>query len=284
MKKFLVLALSCIIILETAYTASAIIYGTAGYESEGYNEAHAWEIDSAATLAKVRDDINRYGSTIPYGSYFKVTRDIDLTGYRDWSPININRMQNFTFDGGNHNIAVSIIRTGATYAGLFGFVETGTIKNLKVSGTIQIIGMLSSVDAFIYRNVTVYAGGIAAYLKGGTVDRCNFDGSIYAIGNEGRAYAGGITAYAGEYPVSITNCRVGGTSPAFIGAYGKESYAGRVAAGGITGYFSDTADANRITDNYVHVKLNGSPDSAAVYGYRNGSSGNVSGNTEIVSE
>ena len=86
MNKYLCIALAAVIMLSVSGAAYAVVYGQSGYENQGYSESTAWEINSAAVLEKVRDDINS-SKTITQGGYFKLTRDIDLTSYTNWVPI-----------------------------------------------------------------------------------------------------------------------------------------------------------------------------------------------------
>ena len=84
-RKFAGIVWVVMLLLLTQSTAFAVVYGKTGYTSQGYSEATAWEIDSAATLEKVRDDVNE--GRLNYTTYFKLTKDIDLTGYQSWTPI-----------------------------------------------------------------------------------------------------------------------------------------------------------------------------------------------------
>ena len=121
MRKLFVLLLACMLVAVSAGGAFAVVYGEAGYELEGYDEDSAWEIDSASTLAKVRDDIN--AQKIKILKYYKLTADIDITSSADWEPIGKSEEAAFTghFNGNGHTITVSISRTDTEYAGLFGY-------------------------------------------------------------------------------------------------------------------------------------------------------------------
>ncbi len=62
MKKFFVAVLA-VMLAVVCSGAWAVEYGGTGYETEGYDEAHAWEISSAATLKKVRDERGEISSS-----------------------------------------------------------------------------------------------------------------------------------------------------------------------------------------------------------------------------
>ena len=269
MRKFFALITAAVFVVALASGAFAVEYGGTGYETEGYDEDHAWEISSAATLVKVRDDINKNYGSVRAGSCFKFTSDIDLTGaaYENWQAINIRREQDFTFDGNNHTVKLRIVINGGDFidAGLFGNIEKGTIKNLSVTGSIR------SNAGWGNR-----AGGIAAGIQSGTISNCNFDGTIANTSQYGFSNAGGIAGVAGkEGVVKITNCKVGANSDTAISSYGFG------VAGGIVGTFHDNNTSNRITGNYARVTLESDDETGMIYGARDGINGTVSGNTEV---
>ena len=238
MKKYLCIALAAVIMLSMFGSAYAVVYGQSGYESQGYSESTAWEINSAAVLAKVRDDINS-SKTITQGGYFKLTRDIDLTGYTNWESIGGKTRFGgdpsfFTghFDGDGHTIKVNIDKVQLTtediplfecYCALFGVIaDDGSVKNLNVEGSVSFSARVHTARHF--------TGGIAAYVSGGTIENCNFDGSVTTSQLENStstiAYAGGIVGYAGnggfygsytkQTFAIIKNCKVGSKSATTI--------------------------------------------------------------------
>ena len=244
MKKYLCIIMAAMAVLAMATGAFAVVYGKAGYENQGYSEATAWEIDSAAVLAKVRDDVN--SGKVNYAAYYKLTKDIDLTDYQNWTPIGAKTASvyngpqdivNFKghFDGDGHTIKVNISSLitdrQRIYHGLFGVIYNGaTIKNLTVSGNVEYY-MRSSTIA------ELYVGGIAAFLVNGSIENCNFDGTVIANNlseHSYKTYAGGIVARAGYsyYTCSIKNCKVGSRSDTSIQVYTNEKYG---TAGGIAG-------------------------------------------------
>ncbi len=119
MKNVLFVMMFCLLIIFTPSDVMAVVYGRGDYESQGYSEATAWEIDSAKTLSKWRDDIN--AGKLNFEHYCKLTRDIDLTGYTKWISIGSNTEQMFYyyahsakggfmghFNGNGHTIKVNI--------------------------------------------------------------------------------------------------------------------------------------------------------------------------------
>ena len=118
-----------------------------------------------------------------WGKNFKLTRDIDLSTvcYEgvSWTSIG-NSTKGFTgtFDGDDHKISGLYIDSTAGWQGLFGYVDNGTIKNLKVEGTVIGNG---------------YVGGIVGYLNIGTVEKCSFEGTVK--GGSSSQAVGGIAGY-----------------------------------------------------------------------------------------
>lgn len=197
------------------FTASAL--------AGGGTEQNPYEI---ATL----DDLNAFAKKVNDGNaanaYAKLTTDITITD--SWTPIG-NTDHKFTgvFDGDNNTINFNGTTNGE-YVGLFGINE-GTIKNVKVAGTITsntelafvggvaalnrgtIINCESSV-AITANGVNSYAGGIAGVMQNGTIDSCKNSGTITVdvtqkVENDvtkQEASAGGIVAF--NYNGTVKKC------------------------------------------------------------------------------
>ena len=127
----------------------------------------------------------------------------------NWYPIgNDKNSYKGTFDGKNRRVTNMVIRGEKTEQGFFGNIDgKGTVKNLKVSGDIQMTGDSLST------------GGIAGYLEGKVI-YCEYSGSI-----SGGMYVGGITGQTG-LNAKVTECR------------NTASVAGTQNIGGITGAVS----------------------------------------------
>ena len=98
-----------------------------------------------------------------------LTADIDLTG-KDWTPIGTNFYNSYTgtFDGGGHTIMGLTVTTNDQYVGLFGRLgKAGTVKNVVMDG-IQIT----------CNHRLGYAGGVAGFSWGGTIENCSVSGSV----------------------------------------------------------------------------------------------------------
>ncbi len=306
MRKVISVLLSCICIIltMTASEVFAVVYGQAGYEYYGYDEDSAWEIPSAAVLAKVRDDVNSGNSFIQKG-YFKLTKDIDLTGYTDWDAIGSYtgglyhdaQFFNGHFDGNGHTIKVKISKIQLiedipfeSYCGLFGVVTgDGTVKNLNVEGSVSFSARTHVARYFV--------SGIVAYLCGGSVENCKFDGSVTATqlyNDFPKVYTGGIVGYAGgyggfygsrtsDYYSIIKNCKVGSKSATTVKSNAKGALNNYIYAGGITAYFEDSHNKSLMSGNWVKVTVNAGNDgnTGGLFAGRSGFKGKVYDNIEI---
>lgn len=120
-----------------------------------------------------------------------------------WTPIGADEENPFTgiFDGGGHTVSNLYISSSENpYAGLFGFVEGGTVKNLSVSGTITngwciggVVGMIQNTAAVTNCASSVkistdsgtrYAGGVVGRNNSGsTVENCYNTGTVDVTGD-----------------------------------------------------------------------------------------------------
>ena len=172
--------------------------------------------------------------------HYLQTNDIDLQNM-EWIPLGVFYVndnatgmyfeEGFVYDGGNHNIFNLNVNGGRVFAGLFGKVNNGTIKNLSVYGNVNsttkenncatggIVGELGYtgkvINCSFIGNVTGLnnSGGIVGKMwRGGTIENCYSRGNI-----EGVRHAGGIAAFMHQsdqtYTINyiIKNCYFAGT-------------------------------------------------------------------------
>ena len=151
-----------------------------------------------------------------------LTADIDLTG-KDWSPIGTNFYNSYTgtFDGGGHTIMGLTVTTNDEYAGLFGRLgKAGTVKNVVMDG-IQIT----------CNHRLGYAGGVAGFSWGGTIENCSVSGSV-----SGTICAGGVVGI--QWEASITGCSSSATVKGMVqvgGVAGETNSGATMAACYATG-------------------------------------------------
>jgi len=165
---------------------------------------------------------------------------------------------------GNHDSAGLFARIGGG-AGVFGGwdVNPGTVKNLKLTGTVNITGKtagalagtISDVGSYvsgIASSVTITvsgpdatsAGGIAGSINAqvgnnpdaGKIEHCYSTGNVSITNTDGYSvYAGGIAGYASPM-ITVSYCWASGT------VTGSSNTAGGMPgyAGGISGYISNS--------------------------------------------
>ena len=151
-----------------------------------------------------------------------LTADIDLTG-KDWSPIGTNFYNSYTgtFDGGGHTIMGLTVTTNDQYVGLFGRLgRAGTVKNVVMEG-VQITSNHS----------LGYAGGVAGFSRGGTIENCSVSGSV-----SGTVSVGGVVGI--QWEASITGCSSSATVKGMVqvgGVAGETNSGATMAACYATG-------------------------------------------------
>ena len=151
-----------------------------------------------------------------------LTADIDLTG-KDWSPIGTNFYNSYTgtFDGGGHTIMGLTVTTNDQYVGLFGRLgKAGTVKNVVMDG-IQIT----------CNHRLGYAGGVAGFSWGGTIENCSVSGSV-----SGTVSVGGVVGI--QWEASITGCSSSATVKGMVqvgGVAGETNSGATMAACYATG-------------------------------------------------
>ena len=151
-----------------------------------------------------------------------LTADIDLTG-KDWTPIGTNLYNSYTgtFDGGGHTIMGLTVTTNDQYVGLFGRLgKAGTVKNVVMDG-IQIT----------CNHRLGYAGGVAGFSWGGTIENCSVSGSV-----SGTICAGGVVGI--QWEASITGCSSSATVKGMVqvgGVAGETNSGATMAACYATG-------------------------------------------------
>ena len=124
-------------------------------------------IATPAQLAYLAQQVN--GGTSYEGKYFRQTEDFDLGG-NEWAPIGSgNHPFKGHFDGDNHGIfRLNAGIKQAMYGGLFGYISSGSIKNVKVRS-----GLVKS---------NKYVGGIVGELNGSQMENCT--ASVNVSGNK----------------------------------------------------------------------------------------------------
>ena len=154
-------------------------------------------ISTEEDLKNLRD----YSQSYDFSKYeFYLDNDIALT--EEWTTSLFTGSKAFggVFDGQNYKITGLNLSTSASYTALFGRLGAGTIKNLYVSGNIEITTSGSAG--------TCSGGLVGSSSSTGTISNCVSDVDIY-VNSTGTgaspSYIGGICGYA-SYITIITNC------------------------------------------------------------------------------
>ncbi|MCR4800585.1 MAG: bacterial Ig-like domain-containing protein [Bacteroidales bacterium] len=208
-----------------------------------------YAIANSSQLYWFAQQVNDYGETYIKGvlvSNIVVNTNVlngngDLANgtFTDWTPIGTSS-KNFKgiFDGNGHTISGLYFNNttnadypdGGKYVGLFGYLNSGTIKNVGlidsyikgyyyVGGISGYNGPATLTNCYNKGTISGYSnvGGICGYsLTNGTITNCYNAGLVSNFDN----YAGGICGYGGTQ----TNC------------YNTGTVSGRYYVGGICGY------------------------------------------------
>ena len=224
---------------------SAAVTGAAWAELPGSGtEDNPYTIANLDALKEFRDSVNA-GNTYS-GKSIKLTSDIDLNN-EEWEPIGgpqfWTKVFSGNFDGDGHTVSnLKVVKTASgSYAGFFGHLEGGSIRNLTIHNA-----DVSGVDN---------CGAVVGLPYTGTVDNCKVTGliKITASGYDVGGIAGG---YYGIYG-TISNCEVSGKEGSSI--YGKN-------AGGIAGYLGEGVNGGKIISCKVDGVRIGTPNGSNVAG------------------
>ncbi len=191
-------------------------------------------IRTAEQLAGLARLVNA-GTDDFYGDTITLAEDINLAGSASknpWTPIGQINPFKGTFDGGGHSISGLYIKTATEYNhGLFGYLLGGTIKNLTVSGTLDI----STTTAVI--NIDKNAGGIVGLVESGSGSRATISGctnNVTVSSSSTRSHIGGIVGYV-EDRANIEKCTNNGDITCSSNQTAVGGIAGKIEGGTIFG-------------------------------------------------
>ncbi len=173
-----------------------------------YEQDGVYHIINAQGLTYFEQNVNDYGNSFS-GKTVLLDADIDLKN-KNWTPVGQTGATQFTgtFNGQNHTIknltVVNNDEGGNCATGLFGWLNSSTVKNLKIDGA-TITG---------HHNV----GTIAGYLEtsGCTIENCQVSNATIsctsANGDANGDKCGGIVGHAGNTGVLVKGCTVTNSS------------------------------------------------------------------------
>ena len=197
-----------------------------------------YQISSGSELAWLAQQVNSGKNA---GCSAVLTKDIDLGGVDNWTPIGKSSSYSFKgrFDGQGHKIKNIYIKSANSEQGLFGYVGTtdAVVKNLEISGQIEggdntggVVGTFAGgkIEKCVNKATVIGAknvGGIAGYIATSnqkSVIECVNLGKVSANYN-----AGGIVGYV-YYKCNVEDC------------YNRGVIESKEKVGGIIGYLNDS--------------------------------------------
>ena len=202
------------------------------YEENAFSPIDGWyQISTAKQLRWMAESVNEYNSTYKNAN-IKLTADIDYSAYTNQAAMIGKESKTYkgTFDGQFHTVTVAFNNTSADETGLVQRMNGGTIKNLRVDGTIDTnkklaAGICSGIwetgtITNCWSNVTITDaetgdathGGIVAHVKNNTnvnITHCLFSGEINAPNRTG---SGALVGWADNENdnIKINHCLVVG--------------------------------------------------------------------------
>jgi hypothetical protein len=212
---------------------------------------------------QVNDGNNFEGKTII------LANDIALVG--NWTPIGSSATNPFSgvFDGQGNTIS-GLSVSDVQYAGLFGYVKGGQIKNVNIA-------------AFkIKTTVANYAGGLVAYYDSTQpIENCSVVADSVIVASDSFAYAGGLVGYAKGTTIANSHA-----SSDVLASGSNSSSVASSFSGGLVGYAIKIIISDSYASGNVSAKCRGSSISGGLIGlvaYESGTtisdsyaSGNVS--------
>lgn len=231
-------------------------------------ETNPYQIETAEHLAYLTHSTK--DGTNYEGKHFKLINNLDL-GKKQWAPIGLDKNKPFrgNFDGNGKTIANLYIKsTTLKYAGLFGYIEEGEIKNLGIIGESSIT--ISSSSHSYYSS----AGGIVGFSSSSSISNCYNTGKVSSSDSEypasdSMSLAGGIAGVSSES--SISNCyNTGNVSSSSSSSSCYSSFAGGIA-GNSNSIISNCYNTGKVSSSSYTGGIAGMSDSLISNCYNTGS-------------
>ncbi|MBO4347139.1 MAG: hypothetical protein J5840_05835, partial [Lachnospiraceae bacterium] len=188
-------------ILKTILTTMLFfVFAFMSFRINANAEGEAIKIYTADDLLAVAENID---------ADYILMNDIDMAGI-EWTPIDYNG----NFDGNNHAILNLEIKTASQgirttydgnyktydtcFAGLFGVLENGSVKNLTLKG----------LNIKVNKEEPCFIGSIAGFAEGSSIENCNIEGTLRLDVSAKMFGVGGIVGYGGDGSIKSTNADV----------------------------------------------------------------------------
>jgi len=232
-----------IILFFVPFVSMAQFSGGDGSEGDPYS------ITTPEQLAQLSTFVNE--NNTDYNSmYYRLDADIDLSDYgtnfndgKGWIPIGHNYYCSFKghFDGNNKTISNLYINNNEyDCTGLFGFINNGAAKNLKmenvnvtgnnnvgsIAGYTYFVNVTNCRSSGTIRGMGSFVGGVVGYIDNSVATNCYSSCSVSGVDN-----VGGVTSYVYG---SVSDCYSSGV----ITASGKD-------AGGVVSYIAEDSEVTK---------------------------------------
>ena len=204
--------------------------GHAGTEEDPHEISTAAQLAGLAALVNESNDFS--------GIHIKLTADIDLSGF-DWIPIGTESNNPFRgrFDGAGYTVSGLTIGTDSMpedqyqNTGLFGYVETGEIKNLTVSGSVNVS----------YPSGEARVGGLVGYVFLSKVINCHSRVNVTVSQNTSGApcYVGGVVGHGSPAMLSKDTLIIGCINSGSVNVTCNRSNTHGCYVGGVAGYIEN---------------------------------------------
>lgn len=221
------------------------------------------------------DDLERFSSTINSDTtgaytkaYYKLTTDIDLNGV-EWMPVGYYAAETEysttfqgVFDGDGHTVSNFVISEDCVYAGFFGLVYNGTVKNLTIS----------NAKISLSTNNVLYAGGLVGRFlalgnkKTAAIENCHVkDVTLFAESKAYSVYTGSLAGYlhasqGASLTVSgcSTDAQITGKSSGYASSASSDTRF-NLTIGGFAGYVGSRDEDSTLTiaNSYSLARVNG---------------------------
>uniref|UniRef100_UPI00280ACEDB GLUG motif-containing protein n=1 Tax=uncultured Bacteroides sp. TaxID=162156 RepID=UPI00280ACEDB len=195
-----------------------------------------------ATPGQLKYLVNQVSTNSNYeNKHIRLATDIKVAEDVQWQPIGMISSSPFKghFDGSGHTIYGKLANSGYNYFGFFGYINSGSVKNLHVK---------ADIDGGANGTGMVYVGGITGYATSATISDCSYNGTVTGRVGTQASNTGGVIGYA--ISTNISNCTVQGE---VSGSTLSVDKGGDNNTGGITGSIGNSTQIQSCT-NKANVK------------------------------
>lgn len=218
-------------------------------------EATPYQISSAAELAYLAQQVNLgndNGGSDYSGKYFVLMNDIDLDN-QEWTPIGASQMSfKGTFDGKGYqiqNLHINQSSGSELQLGLFGYVISGTIRNLGVVISEKGLTVLYSGPEPV-RVYLIEIGGIAGRVSACKIENCYVTGGVISADSQSDNWSISLGGLVGStYSTDFTNCY------STVDIYAGGTNEANLNAGGISGSTSNSFESTNISYCFSSGKI-----------------------------